>query len=190
MLRRIFSIFAIYFALIPLSIIPSCEDWLINEATICGIQFSASEEGVFGVELDSIPILEEEIVFVVWARNFEPLCWQPKLELVSSAYATSICYSFTNSLLQSTYELSFDRPFVFESDTIPAGTNLYMQPEIAAQIETIIDESCDWYSSFITFTPALRNACVFEQGEYEATFSCESSDNKAFTESTRVIFKL
>ncbi|MFK7924172.1 MAG: hypothetical protein AB8H47_19595 [Bacteroidia bacterium] len=188
MLKRIFSIFAIYFALIPLTTIPACEDWLINDIEICDIQFTAAENSLFQSGIDSVATFEDDIVFVIYANHFGAICWQPKLELVSTAVATTICYRYTNSLLQASYELTFDRPFAYQGDTIPAGTNLFMQPSIASQIETTLDSNCDFYSSFITFTPALRNACVFEKGEYEAIFSCESSDDKAFTDSTRVIF--
>lgn len=188
MLSRIFSLFILYFVLILLSTIPSCEDWLVHETEICGIEFSAMENGRFGTDLDSIPTLDREIMFFVWADNSRTICQSPKLELLPSAYATSICYRFTNSLMQSSFALSFDRPFVHQNDTIPAGTDLFLQPEIAREISSILDESCDWYYSEITFSAALRNACLFEAGEYEVNFKCETSDGRKFDESTSVIF--
>ncbi|MEM6348199.1 MAG: hypothetical protein AAF927_30235 [Bacteroidota bacterium] len=190
MLKKLISIFIFSIALLPLIIISACEDFLSYEATICEIEFLANPDGDFWGNQDQLATMTEEISFFIVGGPGATTCWAPSIPFIHTAYAFSPCARFTNSLLQSTFTLSFDREFIYENETIAANTNLLNHPQIAAEIQIEINEDCDLYSSRLIFSTALRNASTFETDEYLVSFSCETSDERQFNDSARVIFRL
>src|SRR5690606_14036484 len=106
----------------------------------------------------------------------------------SSAQATSKCAEFQNQLLISSYQISFDRPFVLNEDTIPTNTELLSIPLINSGTDITLEENCDFVDSRIIFRSVLINQMQFETGEYEVTFTCSTSDGRNFTKTRRVIF--
>lgn len=190
MLKKLISIFVLSFAMIPLLLVPACEDWLTYETHICEIEFYPDPERSDWFIQDSVYAFEEEIAFGIYASTGLETCWAPVIPFVNTAYATTPCARYQNHLLQSSFSLRLDRDITYENETIPAHTDLYQHPQIAAQIEVFISADCDVYYSQLTFSDALRNAITFQTGEYLVSFSCETSDQKALADSARVIFTL
>lgn len=157
------------------------------EATICDIQFTAHH--YIGVPEHSEPDpFGDEIGFAIRSKPASQICLQPSFQVFSSAQATSKCAEFQNQLLISSYQMSYDKPFVLNNDTISANTELLSIPAIAAGTDITIEESCDFVDSRIIFSSGLTNQMQFETGEYEVTFTCSTSDGRYFTKTRRVIF--
>ncbi len=190
MLKKLISLSVFALVILPLMLIPACEDWLTYEVTICDVELLANPEEGFWDNQDTVISMTEDIAFWVLSDPGQATCWAPSIPFVNTAYATSPCARYTNSLSQSTFDLCFDREITFENEIIAANTNLFRHPEIAAEILVEINADCDWYNCLLTFSPALRNAITFDTGEYLVSFSCETSDDRQVEDSVRVIFRL
>ena len=113
------------------------------------------------------------------------------IDLFSKCYAITKSAKWQNSLDISSFSMTFDRSFVFESDTIRAGIDILKLGRMISHIS--IDKNKEEPDSFvvfyqINFSPELKNQLTFESGEYEVNFSCRTTDEKEFSKSRRVIF--
>lgn len=158
------------------------------EATICDVQFT----GLYTIGIpdhEEPDTFDDQIGFDIRSIESSPTCYLPSLQIFNSAHATSKCAEFQNRILTSTYEISFDRPFVLDNDTIHTNTDLLSISDIVSLTEITIDESCNFVDSRIIFKTELIDRIEFETGEYEVTFRCSTSDSRAFTKTRRVIFQ-
>lgn len=191
MLKRLFSIFAFLLLLIPLSTIPACGEWFRYEVWICELDLLVGEtmtnpaftaDGVYTFAED------ETLRFMIIGEGGDQICWLPVNPFVQTAYAFSPCAEFQNFLQQSTFSLALDRDIQFGNQLIPAGTNLLDNPQIARQTEIDIESDCFLYIVSLQFSTASQNDFLFEQGEYELSFSCKTDDDRSLETSGRVIF--
>lgn len=187
MTRKVTLLTAIYFALGILSF-GSCE-WLLSYKTsICDIEFTgihsiwnpdASEPDTFG----------DQIGFGILAVETSPTCHFGPLPVFTTAYATTKCAKFQNEILASTYQLSFNRPFFLDGNSITPNADILDIPDISSLTDISINVDCKFTTSEIIFQPALIDRIEFETGEYEVTFKCSTSDGLDFTKTRKVIFK-
>lgn len=157
------------------------------DATICDIHFAALHTGFSddGTEPDRF---DNGIGFEIWSYGGSEHCAVPTIQLFNTAYATTKCAVFTNSLVKSTYKIFLDRPIVLDGDTIHANTDLLNIPEIYNSTSITLDEDCKFVMSTIVFKQALVNRMTFETGEYVVTFKCATNDTRNFVKTRRVIF--
>ncbi|MEL6593815.1 MAG: hypothetical protein AAFQ68_27180 [Bacteroidota bacterium] len=192
MLKKLLSIFAFCIALTPLSFIAGCENWLRYEVWLCELEFWAGEPFTTnGPNIDGVFVLapDENLAFTFIGSGGTQTCWIPTNPFVQTAYAFSPCADFQNVPLQPTFDLQLDRAIEFRNQTIPAGTNLLMEAEIAREVSIEVSFDCDFYLVQLRFSPASQNDLLFEEGEYEVSFACETDDERALSTSARVIFR-
>lgn len=185
MTRKIISLVIGYFAL---GIITFSACVTKYEAYICDIQF-AGLYAAGNYASEDPDTFDEQIGFEITSIESSPTCYIPSLQVFNSAFATTKCAVFQNRLVASTYYLSLNRPIVLAGDTILSHTDLLNLPEISSLTEITIDEDCNFVISRILFKPELTGQMQFETGEYEVTFKCSTSDDRAFTKTRNVIFE-
>lgn len=157
------------------------------KATICDIQFTG-HHSIGNPDQEEPDIFGDEIGFAIRSKTTSASCDLPSFQVFNSALATTKCAEFQNHLLISSYQLSFDRHFVLNEDTIPANTELLSIPLINSGTDITLEERCDFVDSKIIFSSGLTNQIQFETGEYEVTFSCTTSDGRNFTKTRAVVF--
>jgi len=111
------------------------------------------------------------------------------IDLFSKCYATTVCTKWQNSLDVSSFSMTFDRNFVFDSDTIEAGVDILGLKSIRTDI--VIDkdnDDCKYIIYTINFSTELTNRLIFESGEYIVGFSCKTTDGQEFNKSRRAVF--
>jgi len=99
------------------------------------------------------------------------------------------CARFQNELLKSTYELSFDRAVVLNTDTIAPNTNILANQAVLALTDIEIYVDCKWVTSTIVFRQELIDQITFESGEYMVDFKCATNDGKTFLKTRQVVFE-
>ena len=109
--------------------------------------------------------------------------------MFNSAYATTKCAEFQNQLLKNTYELTLDRPIILNNVIISPNTNLLGIASIVGLTDIEIKEECKFVKSTIIFRQELINQIDFEIGEYVASLKCQTSDNRTFSKTRRIIFE-
>lgn len=166
----------------------ACEGFLKYDSTICDIQFSGLQSD-WNPSGDAPDTFGDRIGFKIVAIESSPTCYFPAIQVFNSAYATTKCADYQNQLLTSTYQISFDRPFVLNNDTIEHNTDLLGVSEIKALTEIDIEAICNLVSSTIIFKPELIDQIEFEAGEYLVTFKCSTSDNRDFLKKRKVVFQ-
>jgi hypothetical protein len=188
MTKKVITLIGIYFFVgILLFQINSC-DLLKFDMTICDIHFSSISNRY--VNQEAIDTLTGEIGFIITDIPSSPSCFYlPNAALFNSAMATTKCGDYQNRLITSSYELYFSQNLIIENDTIFANTNALDYPFIKNQTKITCTENCDYIQSYIIFEDDLYNSVTFEEGSYEVSFRCTTSDDRHFNKSTSVYLK-
>ena len=109
----------------------------------------------------------------------------------SVCYATSRPIKIDNPLIEESFSLDFDKPFLYENIEIPQRTNVFGIGPISKEI--------DMYKNFmvfcsngadkvIEFSQTFWENASFEKGEYEVSFSCSTSNGINFKKKIRINF--
>jgi len=135
--------------------------------------------------------LLEDVGFIVTGDSKQNCYVLPRFGLISTCYATTKCARWKNEILQSSFELSFDKMLIISSDTIPPNTNLFQVSSFLNGVEILKeDDDCKFVVYTINLTSNLLNQISFEQGIYTTSFICKTSDNKVFSKQRPIVFKL
>ena len=116
-----------------------------------------------------IDYLTEKIDFIIIAGNSTVsyrFSYLQNFEVFSKCYANTKCAKWQNSLDISSFSLTFDRDFVFDSDTIISGKDIFKIESIRKNI--LIDkekEECLFITYTMSFAPELAKVLKFESGE-------------------------
>jgi len=131
-----------------------------------------------------------KLVFVI--SYYREYVAQNSLNIGNSCYALTLPSKIDNPLVEETFSLKFDKPFKYNGGNIAESTNLF-------DIELIRDE-IDMYENHMVFCNMSANIVIdfsqnffekatFDKGEYEVTFSCETSDGKRFIKNITIDYK-
>lgn len=172
---------------VSLTIFQSCGRWFVSEFTICDISFSGS--AFDSSDSTDLITFEEEVVFYIQGIAGEAICSRPAISFMNGAYATTICHTYLNELMESSFELSLGRPIVFMGDTIAAEVDLLSVPELESRMEIAILPDCKFYRASILFPEELLTDLEFLQGEYPVMFRCETTDGISFERNRETLFR-
>lgn len=186
---KLFIITFLYLtATISLTVFQSCEDLLSYKASICDIEFRGLKYEYPDFQPDT---MTTDVGFIVHAYPNQTCYIQPTFNLISTCYATTKCAKWQNELLQSSFKLSFNRQLLISNDTIFPNTDLFQNSSFVSGAHITKDNSeCKSIEYTITFSSDLLNKTTFEQGIYNATFTCSTNDGRTFVKNRQIIFKL
>ncbi len=136
------------------------------------------------------PTVKDKLVFVI--SYYTEFVAQNSLDFGNSCYATSLPSKIDNPLLEETFSLTFNKPFVYNGDTITELTNVF-------DIEKIRNE-IDMYENHMAFCSMGADKVIdlskdffkkatFDKSEYEVKFSCKTSDGLTFSKNILIEFK-
>ncbi len=131
-----------------------------------------------------------KLVFVI--SYYTEFVAQNSLNVGNSCYATTLPSKIDNPLLEETFSLKFDKPLKYNGENIAESINLFDIEEIRAEIDMYENHMsfCSMSADkVIDFSQNLFEKVTFEKGEYEVTFSCETSDGKRFMKNITIDFE-
>ena len=135
--------------------------------------------------------INDKLVFVISYKTRYVSAYIPSLG--------NVCYALTlprvndNSLLRSTFTMTFDKNFTYHGETISAMTNIF-------EINSITNE-IDEYENHMVFCGMgadlvldfsdnfFKNAVFDTSEEYVVTFSCKTSDDLFFEKTIIINFE-
>jgi hypothetical protein len=175
-------------ATISLTVIQSCDDILSYKASICDIEFRGIKYKYPDVQPDT---MTTDVGFTILAYPNQNCYIQPKFNLISSCYATTMSAKWQNEIVQSSFKLTLDRQVIISNDTIFPFTDLFQLSTFINGVKVIKDKFEGRQIEYtITFNPDFLNNITFENGLYNATFTCSTDDSRTFIKQRQVIFKL
>jgi hypothetical protein len=134
-------------------------------------------------------VTSNEVVEII---NFEfSLQYTSKIEtaflhtdfnLISKSYARSCADIFENELIEEGIELSCDKEFVYNSDTIKANTNLLVIPELKPKVDK------GFGSVDINFLNSFLNKAKFPKDFYVFKLIVKTTDNLTLEATEKVYF--
>ena len=183
-MKKVIILIAGYISLgVLITIMQSCE----YDAWIMDIAF----KGLYRSSDRDVDDLTKSIDFEVTAAN-HPLTVKAKfienIDFFTKCYALTKKANWQNDLDVSSFEMDFDKSFIFDSDTIESGKDIFTIGEIKKNIQIEKDNTTPLIICTINFSSELRKRLSFESGEYVVNFSCRTTDGKIFEKSRRVIF--
>lgn len=191
-MKKITALIGLYALMIMGSVSCNEEHYLITEIRILGASLDYyGDEPKFN-HYNSTSIFENDVIFVI-SYYTEYLYGWINTNMIQSCYATSVPKVNDNKLLQDTYSISFDRPFVYDNDTIASGQNIFLVDKIKNEInifETAMSFESAGADEVLDFSDDFIKKVKFDSGTYQVTFSCKTSDNLEFIEQIDVEFRL
>jgi len=173
---------------IILTALQSCEDLFSYNASICDIELTGLNYKYPDVQPDT---MTTTVGLRVTAYPNQSCYILPSFNLISTCYATKKCANWQNEIMQSSFKLSFDKQVIISGDTILPNTDIFQKSNFTSGIEVKKDDwDCNYIGYTITFGSDLLNQMTFEQGIYNATFTCNTNDNRTFVKQRQIIFKL
>lgn len=171
-----------------LTVFQSCEDLLSYKASICDIEFRGLKYQYPDVQPDT---MTTEVGFIISAYPNQTCYIQPTFNLISTCYATTKCAKWQNEIVQSSFKLTFDKQVIISGDTILPNTDLFQLSNFINGVQVVKDEfECKDIEYTITFSTDLLSKTLFENGLYNATFTCSTNDSRIFIKQRQVIYKL
>ena len=186
---KLFFIILLYLtATISLTVFQSCEDLLSYKASICDIEFLGLKYKYPDVQPDT---MTTDVGFTVVAYPNQTCYIQPTFNLNSTCYATTKCAKWQNEIVQSSFKLTFDKQVIISGDTILPNTDLFQLSSFINGVQVDKDKfECRGIEYKIIFSTDLLKKTTFEDGLYNATFTCSTNDSRTFIKQRQVIFKL
>lgn len=110
----------------------------------------------------------------------------------NSAYAFTQYCEVTNAIISDSYFLKLDRDLVFNTTTIPAGTNLVTDPSLKDHwtIESREGFKGSQLVGSILLDSAITQMIQFDTGAYELEFGLSTDDGQNLNGNLDVIYKL
>ncbi|MGE5447133.1 MAG: hypothetical protein ACM3PR_02145 [Bacteroidales bacterium] len=190
-MKRITAILGLYIYLFIANQGCRPEHFLITDIRIESATLKdKDDERQFNYYIDTT-VFTKDIVFIIsyhtdYVAGFN-------LGFSSECYAFKKGRVYDNQLLEDTYSLKFDHPFVFNRNTIPANQNIFEISSIKNEISIF-----DNYMAFdnkgadkvIEFSDFFVKNSTFSPDIYKTTFYCKTSDNKEFEKEINVKFSL
>ena len=189
-MKKVIALLGIYLLMITSSV--SCRK---VHVLITDIRFLGASINYTGVEpkfnhYDSTTVFTEDLIFVISYSTEYVACLNSNL--IQSCYATKYARIYDNKLLQDTYSITFDKPFVYENDTIPAEQNIFQIGKIKSEIN-IFESNMAFEGAgadeIIDFSDNFNKKVKFDTQIYRVKFSCKTSDNREFENHIDVEFK-
>ena len=188
MTRKLFYIGLTIFTLTIGSIIThSCRDVLTVEAKICSVTFT----GINPSNDNSPDKFLNDIGFLVMGHRVGATCYFPTdFNFISTCYATSPkCVKWQNDFMTSSFQILLDRQVIIAGETVKPNADLFQKSMFRDKTTIKKVEDCQFVVMTIMLTPDLVSQMTFEQGVYNVTFNCNTTDNKTFINQRQVIFK-
>lgn len=163
---------------------------------VTDIRFSLAEikENKFNdktqIFYDCTSTVKEKLVFVVSYHT--EFVAQNALNIGNSCYALTLPRKIDNPLLEETFSLKFDKPFLYNGENIAESTNLFEVAAIKDEIDLYENHMafCDMGADkVIDFSPDFFEKATFEKGTYEVVFACQTSDGKKFMKKITIDFE-
>ena len=136
-------------------------------------------------------VFVKDIVFII--------SYQTEFVAINSFNLSSNCFALSrgeildNKLLVETFSISFDHPFLYNSDTIKSEQNIFENPSIKNEIE-IFESNLSFHNSgadkVFAFSDYFIKNAKFDTLNYNVSFHCQTSDNLEFNKQIIVKFKL
>lgn len=191
MKKRIFTLFI---TLVLLNLGQGCNpehfsivDIDFNAALIKENKYNNKENVVF----ECTSSIKDKLIFIISYKT-EYLYGQ-NFNFGNICYANTVKKIIDNSLLKNTFSLTFDKPFNYNGAIIPALTNIYAAEDIVSEIDEYENYMvfCGMGADIVLdFSDSFYKKAVFDsKEEYLATFSCKTSDGKAFKKQIAIKFE-
>ena len=188
------KVLLIGFISLMLTVLTGCPDSWYEHYLIKGIDLNGAEIKEKRKDKED-NIYEPTLTFVnsvnfVLTYDLEFISYVPTYS--SACYATTKGTKYNNELIQETFSLKFNQPFMYDGVTVPAGTNIF-------GVQNILNET-DVFQSYMTFNSTSADRIIamsdvfienakFDTTEYKVIFSCSTTDNKILMDSVNVKFK-
>lgn len=104
--------------------------------------------------------------------------------LSNQAYATSCKNVFLNTLDKESFSLTLNKSFVFQTDTILAGTNILDFEQILTKFDV------QYGLVYITFPETFLNQSDFDEAQYNFKISGQTSDGLDLESNIELFLKL
>ncbi|MBW8331977.1 MAG: hypothetical protein K0M40_08150 [Prolixibacteraceae bacterium] len=190
-MKRIAAIIGLYFVLFVMNISCRREHFLIT-----GIRFESATLDKEKAEMrfnDYVPtsVFTKDIVFVIsYETVFVAL---NSFNLNSNCHALTLGKIMDNKLLDETFSISLDHPFIYNSDTVKTNQNILENASIKKEIE-IFESNQAFHNSgadkVFSFSDYFMKNAKFDTISYNVAFYCKTSDNIEFNEQISVKFRI
>ncbi len=130
--------------------------------------------------------------FLAFNEQDNPACTYHNIGF-SSAYAFTKHCKVLNPILPESYIVRLDKDIRFNSDTIPAGTNLINHPAFKSHW---IKNSFEWgknnvsIEGSIVLNSTIYNQIVFDPVIYNVEFGFSTEDGQSLRKTLDVVYKL
>lgn len=134
--------------------------------------------------------VKDKLVFVI--SYYTEFVAQNSLDFGNSCYASTLPSKIENPLLEETFSLTFNKPFVYYGDTITELTNVFDIEKIRNEVDMYANNMafCSMGADkVIDFSNEFFQKATFDKSEYEVKFSCESSDGLTFSKNILIKFE-
>ena|SRR5690554_6759056 len=137
-----------------------------------------------------VSTVKDKLVFVI--SYYTEFVAQNSFDFGNACYALTLPSKVDNPLLEDTFSLTFDKPFVYDGDTITELTNVFDIEEIRNEID-IYENHMAFCSmgadKVIDFSNDFFEKSTFDKSKYVVDFSCETSDGLTFTKNITIEFE-
>ncbi len=134
--------------------------------------------------------VKDQLVFVI--SYYTEFVAQNSFDFGNACYALTLPREIDNPLLEETFSLTFDKPFIYNGDTISGLTNIFDLVEIRDEIDMYENHMafCSMGADkVIDFSSDFFEKATFDKSEYEVYFSCETSDGLTFSKNINIDFE-
>lgn len=185
LLFTVFSIFIIIFQ--------SCwsEHYKITDIIFALAEIDENRDTNNCVYYKCISVVKDKLVFVI--SQYEEYVSQDMYNPSGSA-----CYALTprriidNPILEESFTLKFNRPFLYEGREIPQETNIFSVEEIYKEIDIYKEEYsfCGMGADQVfDFSDDFLKKAIFEKDEYKVSFSCRTCEGQVFNKTIIINFE-
>ncbi|MEQ1734691.1 MAG: hypothetical protein ABL940_13530, partial [Bacteroidia bacterium] len=109
---------------------------------------------------------------------------------LNSCFATTKTEVWSNKINLNSIQISFNRPFVLNNDTIPANYNIFNNTSINMNTP-IIQKNAERGDNeiYITVNERLYSYFRFDKNMYVVKLNCTTDDGKIFEKTCKVVFR-
>lgn len=185
MKRKVLFLAAVFYGVaIILSGFQSCD--FGYDAFICNIDFFGYKNYSFSKEPDD---LTSTIKFIIEAdNNCKTASILQNINPINACFATHKSARWQNDIVESSFNLSFDKQIIIKNDSIKPGMNILANEYVKLNSKIDKKSHSNYIESTITFNDTLRSQMIFDSGIYTATFTCETTDGKHLAKKRKIVF--